>query len=287
MYVQSQLQESALARMVHSGKRGHRIVAVIKFIFDESYDAQIMAVGGWIAEESEWRRLESRWQRHIDRENAASRPDQQITRYHASPMNSKDYEFKNWDAAKCLKFSKKLISLLSERRMGAFAVACDMEAIKQVFPKGDAEGLLRRTYTLCFKQMMVDLAITMEEIFPGDTVLLVHDSGNWDSFLLSAYNLMLKEGGWARAGLFEGLLAKTGQTSIGLQAADLIAYESFKGVKAKTKNPEAGIRGAMQEMIGQEIPLRVRWINLPAAQALYSIMKDSGKYEDLEGKGIC
>ena len=136
--------------------------------------------------------------------------------------------------------------------------------------------------------MMIDVALVMEEIFPGDTVLLVHDSGNWDSFLQNAYNLMVKEeGGWARAGLFEGILAKTGRTSVGLQASDLIAYEAFKGVKTKTNNPEAGLRGAMQEMINLEIPMRVRWINLQSAQALFDIMRSSGKYPDLEEKGIC
>lgn len=272
--------------MLHSGRSGHKIVAVIQFKFDESYDHQIMSVGGWIADEYEWKRLESRWQKRIDQENARSRPDQQITRFHATEMNCKGGEYTNWDKDKCLNFSKRLVTLLAERKMGSIAIGCDMDAIRKVFPKGDKEGLIRRTYILCFKQLMVDVAHVMQKYFPGDTVLVIHDHGNWDDFLLKGYNLMVDEPDWASRDLFEGLLAKTGKTSVGLQAADMIAYESFKAVKAKTKSPETAMRGAVQEMLSQEIPIVARWINLKAAQALYQIMKDSGKYPEIDSQGV-
>jgi len=51
-------------------------VAVLQFKFDESYDHQIMAVGGWIATELEWKRLEGSWQRYVDAENEVSGPNQ-------------------------------------------------------------------------------------------------------------------------------------------------------------------------------------------------------------------
>jgi hypothetical protein len=268
------------------GRRRREIVAVIQFKFDESYDQQIMCVGGWIADEHEWKRLETRWQKRIDQENAHSRPDQQITEFHATEMNCKDGEFANWDHPKCIAFSKRLITLLAERKMGAIAIACDMDAIREVFPKGDAEGMIRRTYVLTFKQMMVDVAHVMQDYFPGDKLLLIHDHGSWDDLLLKGYNLMIDEPGWAPRSLFEGLLAKTGRTAVGLQAADMIAYEVFKGVRAKTSNPEAGMRGAMQGMINQEIPIIARWINLPAAKALYGVMRESGRYPDLDERGV-
>jgi hypothetical protein len=267
-------------------------VAVLQFKFDESYDNQIMSVGGWIGNVQQWKRLESTWQRRVDFENAHSRDDQKITRYHATEMNCKGGEYKNWDKEMCLDFSKKLIHMLSKRRMAALAVACDMNAIREVFPKGEPSELKARTYTLCFKALMVDIAHVMLAYFPGDTVLLIHDHGNWDAEALRAYNLMIEEADreperiWGSRNLFEGLLAKTGRESVGLQAADMIAYETFKGVKARTNSPEAAMRGAVTEMMNREIPLQSRWINLPAAQALYQVMKESGQYPDLDSKGI-
>jgi hypothetical protein len=260
-------------------------VAVVNFKFDESYDHQIMCVGGCIGNEFEWKRLESRWQKRIDFENAHSRSDQQISRYHASHLNAFDHEFVNWDRDKSIKFSKRLIALIAERRMGAIAVASDMDAIKEVFPKG-GKSRQRSTYVLCIKQMMVDIARIMRDVFPGDKVLLIHDHGNWDVEALKGYNLMVDDKNWKPRHLFLGLLPMTSPQSVGLQAADMVAYEVFRGVKAKTKSPDAAMRGAIQEMLEKQIPMSARWINLKAAKALYKVMKESGKYPNLDDGGL-
>lgn len=104
-------------------------------------------------------------------------------------MNCKGGEYKNWDKEKCLQFSKKLIDMLGKRKMGALAVACDMDALQTVFSKGDIATMKRRA-------------------FPNDTVLLIHDHGNWDDAVLQAYNLMVDEPNWPRREVFEGLLVK-------------------------------------------------------------------------------
>jgi hypothetical protein len=274
--------------MVHSGKRGHRIVAVLLFKFDESFNDQIMVVGGWIATELEWKRLEGSWQRYIDDENSNSDPNQQITRFHATEMNCKKGEFENWDHPKCMRFSRKLIKTLAKRQMGAIATGCNMDAVQEIWPKGDKDTLKRRTYVLCMKQTMVDLAHLMEEYFPGDKVLVVHDHGSWDGAVLEGYNLMIDEPVWKRGKIFEGLVSKSSSdpSAIGLQAADMIAYEVFRGIKAKTADKDAQMRGAMKEFLNRDVPMSARWIDRKAAEALYRIMRESGKYPDLDNKGV-
>lgn len=267
---------------------GTKIVAVLQFKFDESYDHQIMSIGGWIATETEWKKLEGSWQRYIDSENELSNPDQQITRFHATEMNCKDGEFKQWDHRKCIRFSRKLINLIEKREIGAIATGCNMEAIQKIWPKGDKKTLQRRTYVLCIKQVMVDLAHIMEEIFPGDRVLVTHDHGSWDDVALAGYNLLVNEPDWPYGHLFAGFGSKSGKdpSAVGLQAADMIAYEVFKGIKAKTVSKDAEMRGVMKEFMNREVPLRARWIDLKAAEALYRIMKESGKYPDLDDRGV-
>lgn len=263
-------------------------MAVLQFKFDESYDHQIMVVGGWIATEVEWKRLEGSWQRYIDDENSRSEPEQQITRFHATEMNCKGGEFKHWDHRRCIRFSRKLINLLAKREMGAIATGCNMDGIQQIWPNGEKKTVQRRTYVLCMKQMMVDIAHIMEEFFPGDTVLLLHDHGSWDDAALEGYNLMIDEPGWKRGHVFEGIVSKSGKdpSAIGLQAADMIAYEVFKGIKAKTISKDAEMRAVMKEFLNQDVPLTARWIDLKAAQALYKVMKDSGKYPNLDTQGV-
>jgi hypothetical protein len=247
-----------------------------------------MVVGGWIASDLEWDRLEASWQKRIDHENSRSTPEQKITRFHATEMNCKTGEFKHWDRRRCAQLSGKLINILARRKMGAVATGCNMEAIQQVWPNGEEKTLKRRTYVLCMKQMMVDIAHIMEEFFPGDRVLLVHDHGSWDDAALEGYNLMIDEPEWKRGHVFEGIVSQSGKdpSAVGLQAADMIAYETFKGIKAKTVSKDAEMRAVMKEFIKQEVPMRSRWIDLKAAQALYRVMKESGKYPNLDAKGV-
>ena len=263
-------------------------MAVLQFKFDESYDKQIMVVGGWIATELEWGKLEGSWQRYIEDANSRSEPNQQITRFHATEMNCKGGEFKHWDHGQCIRLSRKLINVLAKRRMGAVATGCDMDAIQQVWPNGDKKTLQRNTYVVCMKHMMVEIAHIMEQFFPGDRVLLVHDQNSWGDVVLEAYNLMIDEPEWRPRHIFEGIVSKSGKdpSAIGLQAADLIAYEVFKGFKAKTVSEEREMRAVMKEFIRRDVPMSARWIDLEAAQALYQIMNESGKYPDLDGKGI-
>jgi hypothetical protein len=134
--------------------------------------------------------------------------------------------------------------------------------------------------------LMIDLAHIMMDYFPGDHVLLIHDHGNWDAQALQAYNLVIDDPKWEPRFLFEGLLPRTGPQDVGLQAADMIAYEVFKVIKSRTKSPEAAMRRATQEMLNKEIPMRAKWLDLPAAKELYRYMKESGEYPDLDLKGI-
>jgi len=264
-------------------------VAVLQFKFDESFDHQIMVVGGWIASESEWQRLEGSWQRRIDRENSRSTPEQQITRFHATEMNCKSGEFEHWDRQRCVKLSKKFIDMLAKRKkMGAIAIGCSMDAIQKVWPNGDEKALKERTYVVCMKHLMVEIAHVMEEYFPGDQVHLIHDHGNWDDTALEGYKLMVGDPEWKRGKVFEGIVSKSGKdpSAVGLQAADMIAYEVFKGIKAKTISKDAEMRAVMKAFVQQEVPMIARWIDLKAAQALYQHMKDSGKYPNLDNFGL-
>jgi hypothetical protein len=85
VYAQSQLTIAEFAWRVHCGKEGHRFVAALQFKFDEIFDNRSMTLAGWLAEESEWRRLESQLQRCIDKKNAKHNPDKQITRFQNYP----------------------------------------------------------------------------------------------------------------------------------------------------------------------------------------------------------
>jgi hypothetical protein len=281
MCAQSQLEISDVAKMVHPGKRGHRIMAVLQFKFDESYNERFMSVAGFIADELEWKKLEHKWQKRIDFENSINRPDQRITRFHAANLNAKTYDFEFWDASMSAEFSSRLIRLLGERRMGAVGISADMDAVISVFPSQDTKSL-KNLYTLCIKQMMVEIGHILREYFPGDQVLLIHDHGNWDTAAQEAYNLMVDDDRWEPRKLFAGISALTWQQSVGLQAADMIAYEVFREVKAGGIHTDHERRPAIRAFEKQRIPVSAQFMNLETIQALHDVMEASGNHLGLK-----
>jgi hypothetical protein len=168
-------------------------------------------------------------------------------------------------------FSKKLIGFIAKRQMGAVCIACDMDALKEVFPEGKSNRQ-DSTYALCIKQMMIEIAHIVNQYFPGDQVLLLHDHGSWDKQALHAYNQMVDDPAWAARKMFVGLLPRTWQQSVGLQAADLAAYETYRRAKAKEISNDEGMRGALQEMLRKKIPISSKYMSLKAVEALREIM---------------
>jgi hypothetical protein len=230
-----------------------------------------MCVGGWIANELEWKRLECLWQKRIDFQNAHCQPNQKISRFHASYLNAYGHEFKNWDKAMSIRFSKKLIALISKRKMGAICVGTDMSVLKNVFPDGKSD---RRssTYTLCMKQIMVDIGHIMREHFPGDQVLLIHDHGDWDTEALAGYNMMVDDIRWEPRHHFLGLVSMTWRQAIGLQAADLIVYEIFKRLKSKVIDDSEKIRAPLRQLANNRMPISAKYINEAVLEKLRRLM---------------
>ncbi len=87
-----------LAHIVHPDRAGKRFMAILTFKFDESYkDKRTLVVAGWIADDKQWKRVESRWQKTLAFENKTLPPEHRIKRYHAAQMNAGDGPFKGWD----------------------------------------------------------------------------------------------------------------------------------------------------------------------------------------------
>jgi len=232
MCAQNQFEISDLARMVHPSGKGHRTVAVLSFKFDESYDGRFLSIGGWLGEESEWMRLETSWQNLIDKLNSQNGPHQQITRFHAVYMNRLEKEFENWDDIMSAAFAHKLTGFLAKRRMIAITVGADMDALIEVFP-GSKKTKKMDAYTLPIKIAMIEVAHQMTKHFPRDQVLFVHDHGNWDAQAVGAYSAMVDDPRWINRGKFVGITSLTGKQSVGLQAADLIAFEANSTLRKK------------------------------------------------------
>ena len=249
-------------------------MAVLSFKFDESYDKRCMCVGGWVGEESEWRRLENQWQKRIDFQNARALPNQQIERFHATRLNGYSEEYANWNSGMSAMFCGKLVRMLIRRKMGFVCCGVDLDALDAVFPES-APVKMEDAYALCIKQTMVDIARIMRVYRPTDEVMLIHDHGSWNLQALKAYNSMVDDERWPARKYFHSISPLTWKQSVGLQAADLIAYEGFKVMRKRLIHNSSELRWALREFIAKEVPAAAKYMDKSSILELRTLIESS------------
>ncbi|MGP8270944.1 MAG: hypothetical protein ACLQLH_12800 [Terracidiphilus sp.] len=222
------------------------------FKFDESYDngKTVMLVGGWLMEESQWKRLENAWDTCIKATNQAHRPDQQIARFHATNLNGFKEEFNNWDKPMSEALTSKLVAILKERPSMFVAAAVNMQDMVQIFPL-TAGTMLESALGLCVKQVMISLGHVVRKNFARDKLAMVLESGSMDDYANTAFKQMIADKKFKDKNLFSSLSFMPSKVA-GLQAADLIAYESMKRILSLNVKTDAKLRWALRQLLGNK-----------------------------------
>ncbi len=248
MLRRSQFEISDLIRIIHSGPKGHRLMALI-FKFDESYDngKTLMLVGGWLMEESQWKQLEGDWDACIKATNQRHRADQQISRFHATNVNGFKEEFKNWDKPMSEALTADLVAILKNRPSVFLAAAVNLKDMVNAFPDR-ADTMLESAFGLCVKQVMISLGHVVREKFVRDKLAMVFESGNWNAHATQAYDQMIADKKFKDRTLFSSLSFMSSNAA-GLQAADLIAYESMKRILSVNARTDAKLRWALLQLV--------------------------------------
>jgi len=220
------------------------------FKFDESYDNQktLMTLGGWLMEESQWKILETEWKGCIDAANKDHGPDQQITRFHATELNGFKEEFKNWDKPMSEAFTASLVALLKNRPTLMVAASVDMQAMVKIYP-ATKNTMLGSAAGLCTKQVMLSLAEVVRKNFAQDKLGMVFESGNLDGDVNEAFKQMIADGKFKSRDRFDSI-SFIPKKPAGLQAADLIAYETLKRLLALRTRTDAKLRWALEQLLG-------------------------------------
>jgi hypothetical protein len=176
-------------------------------------------------------------------------------------MNGFYDEFKNWTLPMRTKFGAKLMNIITRRKMGMVCCGIDLNALRQVFPDRDPKNH-NRAYAICIQVIMVEIGHLMREWFPGDKVLLIHDRGNWDADALAAFNTMVGSGDWPSKDVFLSIAPMSREQSVGLQAADLIAFEAQRALQTKLIRNSEDMRWAMLQFEDKKVPRVMKYMDL-------------------------
>jgi hypothetical protein len=195
------------------------------FYCDESYDSQstpprTFVVGGFFAQERIWERIERRW-------NAANNRAG-VSRYHASHLNAYDHEFEGWSRPQNLKYSKSILRILTDQKKKLHAVSCALfgEDYERIIDECNRRKLGNH-YVLCFKTCVAMIAKEMRQFPPEDRFSVILDRGVWQEEAVKAFHDMQGAANWEFHSRL-GACRFGGPETVGLQPADLIAYESFR-----------------------------------------------------------
>jgi hypothetical protein len=252
-------------------------MTILKFQCDESYDNQrrCMVVAGWIAELAEWRRLEHQWSRCIDRHNARNAPNQQIARFHATELNGYKEEFSNWTPKMSRSLTGDLVKIINRRHIRLVAAGIDIDAFDAEFPERQAMKM-ESAYGLCIKQVLLSLGHVLRAGYSDSQVAFVFESSQWEEHAILAYNQMVQDQRWQDRHLFQSVTGLTWKDSVGLEAADLIAFEAFKSIHAKVVKDTDQLRWALQQFVNEKLIGEVFLLGKNTLKALRESMEAHG-----------
>ncbi len=236
---------------------------MLEFKCDESYNTRTLVVAGWITGEGKWEEMERRWRRRLREENDSLPPDKQISRYHASDCASLQGEFAGWTQERQLNFVRDLLGIIIQCDPVAVACGVDLNAFFEVFDENDPKNN-SPCYTLCIKQIMQEIGPPLQR--QDEHIKIFHDHGSWDVDALLAYNSMVDDPAFLPRHHFHSITPLTWRDCIGLQAADLIAFDCFKTTDAKlhgAKQPftEADFRKSLKMLLGNDIDLHAPYFD--------------------------
>lgn len=217
------------------------IIMILRGYFDESYNKDVFTLCCSLSDVKGWGDIERGWKNCIRAKNRSLRSQgrPEITRYHASHANSRDYEFENWSREERDKLAIELMATLSRGRAWVSIISWSLplrEFTQQFKIKGDP---LPFCYRESLKFMMLEMVAQVNDakkkfqrVKPLKYVLF-HERCSYDSVYLEGFNQMMNDPTFSGKEMFSTIASLGWEDCTPLQPADMLAYESFKDALRK------------------------------------------------------
>jgi hypothetical protein len=217
------------------GHRSNKLIAVLKAFFDDSathLDSKYITVGGYLASDEQWRKFCPRWQCVLD--------DWHIGGLHTKDLANFHGEFQGWTDKERIPFCKQLLSVINSEYI-LCGVACSISRAdyRKMFPSNfDKNKKQRRipAFEMCFTECF-HMLNNWPEKFPvpkQELAFYLEGGSRGAASVLVCFNRLLakiKSGEKPYVFPFElGPIAEETKKTVPLQAADFLAYESYREV---------------------------------------------------------
>jgi hypothetical protein len=220
----------------------------MKFFFycDESYDGKeppdYLALSGFFSDQQTWKSVEKDWNAINFRFG--------VTRFHAQPLNCRSGEYKGWDEKKKVSYSTDLIGAITcqEKKMVAYNCGMSANEYRKIINNAGRAKLGHPWYA-CFKSCIAMIARHMEKSdLPADWHFdVVLDSGSkFDKQAPEFFSWLANNPTFPYRHRIGTCSSDKAEKHVGLQVADLMAYEYFKRIKKDSGTKQVGLRKPLE-----------------------------------------
>jgi hypothetical protein len=227
---------------------------------DDSYNNNTLVCGGWIALDDTWDIVQEKWVARIVYEDRISRKHglKPLTRYHAATCSSLVGEFEGWTQKRQIRFVKRLVQILTSHKAlakpMAFAWGINFSEVRSQFPESPVSHLRELAYAYCVRHCLFQIGEVMREIYSHERITFIHDSGSLFRSALNGFE-QAKTDPKVNSGQFVSFAPMDWQDCVLLQAADMVAYDTFKLTNTRLHSNSEAIRKSLEVLVGKGTPI--------------------------------
>ena len=210
---------------------------LFRFYCDESYDGDseypnTLTISGFFSDQPTWEEVEEQWE-DINRQYG-------VSAFHATDLNSGWGEYRKWCRRKRVCYSKDPLHAVNSEKKRMRAYNCGMHADEYRKIISDAGRVkLGHPWIACFKSCIAMIARDMETLPATDTLSVVVEKGSgFDADAVRILGQLAGDPGFAYRHRLTTCAPSKPECIVGLQAADLMAYEYFKRLKDRARQAE-------------------------------------------------
>jgi hypothetical protein len=257
-----------LSRVVFPNGTRYRILAMFVAYFDESgtqRDSPIVVVGGFLAPDKQWSRLQAEWTKVLQQEK--------ISFFHATDWENRQGQFKGWDNDRRIGVYKKLVGIIQRRitipvlaavRTADYKEAKLWEAVVEMWPKSP--------YGFCAFVCMRIIGHWAEEVRHNDPIAYVFEDGAaHKADLTTSHTSIFADDENRRLLKFISLTYADKKQFAPLQAADALAYEGYKDMRNQTVEGHARRQRISFQALLDRMRLNYKSIRFYSKEDLFKI----------------
>lgn len=206
---------------------------VFRFCCDESHegvqDPNTYTISGFFSDQPTWEDVEERWH-EINCSYG-------VPRFHAQHLNRRSEEYEGWCKCKGDSYSAELLKLINDQgnKMRAYNCGMHSDAYRSLI-SDKSRDKLGHPWMVCFNSCVAMIAKDMESLPQSDMIsVVVERGGGFDQEAVESFQSMRANPDFAYRHRLMTCAPATPEMSIGLQVADLMAYEYFKQLNDRSR----------------------------------------------------